>query len=97
MNSTCVADNDCASMKQPRTVSPSSNVTNSNTDDIFASGPTRKSALKATKEGHDGRARSAISASFDDSENEVIEIRARGHHRKMANGAKSSIAKGQRF
>ena len=37
------------------------------------------------KEGHDGTARSAISASFNDSENEVIEIRARGHRKKLAN------------
>ena len=71
-------------MRQKQAVSPGNDTKNSNTDDIFASGPTRKSALKVTKEGHDGGARSDISASFEDSENEIIEVRARGYHRKLA-------------
>ena len=57
---------------------------NSDTLIANASGPTQKSALKVAKEGHDGNARSAISASFNDSENEVIEVRARGYHRRLA-------------
>ena len=85
MSPICVANNDGASMKQPRTVSPSSSAMNSDTDELYAKKSTRKSALKVTKDGHtDGARGSAISASFGDSENEIIEVRARGHHRRLA-------------
>ena len=94
MNTTCSANDDSSRIKPTQPVRPGSDTTNSNLEDSYASRPTQKSALKVAKEGHDGTARSAISASFNDSENEIIEIRARGHHRRMANGAKSSIAKG---
>ena len=81
---TCSANDDSRRIKPTQPVRPGSDTMNSNIDDSNARSPTRKSALKVAKEGHKDEARSAISASFDDSENEIIEVRARGYHRKLA-------------
>ena len=81
---TCSANDDSRRIKPTQPVRPGSDTMNSNVDDSNARSPTRKSALKVAKEGHKDEARSAISASFDDSENEIIEVRARGRHRKLA-------------
>ena len=79
MSAICVADNDSSSIKQPQPVRPGSDVMNSVTFIANAFGPTKKLALKVTKDGHIGNARcSVISTSFKDSENEIIEVRARG-------------------